>query len=148
MLTVDPGKITGWVLSRGADIIGVGEAPHLEFLTFAFDEARAGLDLLVCEAFIIGPETLKKSRGENWSLEQIGALRWMAHAVGAGAQFVLQRPSDAKTTVTDDLLHALDWWHVGSDHARDALRHLALYLMRTDQVFLARAAHALHGGAA
>lgn len=42
----------------------------------------------------------------------------------------LQSPSDAKSVVTDDRLRALGLWQVGQVHARDACRHLALFLRK------------------
>jgi hypothetical protein len=42
----------------------------------------------------------------------------------------IQSPSDAKGTVTDERLKALGLWQVGQIHARDACRHLALFLRR------------------
>lgn len=42
----------------------------------------------------------------------------------------MQSASDAKSVVTDDRLRALGLWQVGQQHARDACRHLALFLRR------------------
>lgn len=42
----------------------------------------------------------------------------------------LQSASDAKSVVTDERLKALGLWQVGQQHARDAIRHLALFLRR------------------
>ena len=42
----------------------------------------------------------------------------------------LQSASDAKSVVTDDRLRSLGLWQVGQVHARDACRHLALFLRR------------------
>ena len=42
----------------------------------------------------------------------------------------MQSPSDAKSVVTDDRLRSLGLWQVGQVHARDACRHLALFLRR------------------
>jgi hypothetical protein len=41
-----------------------------------------------------------------------------------------QSASDAKSVVTDDRLRALGLWIRGQQHARDACRHLALFLRK------------------
>lgn len=43
---------------------------------------------------------------------------------------VMQSPSNAKTTMTDDRLRRLGLWLPGQPHARDATRHLVLYMRR------------------
>ncbi len=42
----------------------------------------------------------------------------------------LQSASDAKSVITDDRLRSLGLWQVGQVHARDACRHLALFLRK------------------
>jgi hypothetical protein len=44
-----------------------------------------------------------------------------------------QQPSDAKSTVTDDRLKRWGMWTVGQQHARDATRHLILFLRKVCQ---------------
>ena len=85
----------------------------------------------MCESYVITASTLRKTRGENWSLESIGALRWMAnkHRV----EFVLQTPADAKRFADDRKLKAAGWYFpTPGGHANDAARHLMLYLARND----------------
>jgi len=42
----------------------------------------------------------------------------------------LQSSSDAKSVVTDERLKQLGLWQAGQQHARDACRHLALFLRK------------------
>lgn len=42
----------------------------------------------------------------------------------------IQSPSDAKSVVTDERLKQLGLWQTGQVHARDACRHLALFLRK------------------
>lgn len=133
ILTVDPGKLTGW----GVYLDGQATFAHSEFMTF-HGQALAWLDncvvkdykpLVVAERFVITANTIKKSRGDtNWSIETIGVLRFLCHRYGF--DFELQGPSEAKKFGTDALIRKLGWWTRGSDHARDAARHLALALAR------------------
>lgn len=128
ILAVDPGKMTGWATySCGRAVFG--EDQFMEF------HRRAEAYLLrvpcrvICERFVIGGGTVRVARGDtNWSIETIGVLRYLCDR--EGAPFELQGAADAKRFGTDSLLRRLRWWTPGSDHARDAARHLALTLAR------------------
>ena len=86
------------------------------------------LDHVACESFRITAHTAKLSPAP-WSLEIIGALRWLCHRNGIG--FTLQTPGDAKRFATDTKLDKLGWARPpGAGHARDAQRHLLLFLVR------------------
>lgn len=136
VLALDPGKTTG-VAEWG------GEEPPMTDQIVGFEatllvvaqwlgEWEVGEDrAVVMEDFVITPATGKKSR-QNFSLELIGAVRWMClqHKV----KFVLQTASEAKAFVTDDRLKHIGWWVKGQDHARDALRHLLLFLIKTREI--------------
>ena len=132
LLVVDPGKVTGWVVwDQGSRQLEAGEHVAEAFLDLAWARLlepapEATLDGVVCEAFIIGPGTLRVDRGANWSLEQIGALRLLARR--AGAFFLLQPPA-SRRAATDERLQAAGLWVPGG-HARDAARHLLIYLLR------------------
>jgi hypothetical protein len=45
-------------------------------------------------------------------------------------ELTLQSPSNAKTTVTNERLKRWGLWSVGEQHARDATRHLILWLRK------------------
>ena len=51
---------------------------------------------------------------------------WSEKLIGV----TVQSPSDAKSVVTDERLKALGLWIRGQQHARDACRHLALFLRK------------------
>jgi hypothetical protein len=136
---LDPGKATGmaWWGGLEADAVEV-----------TFDDAGAALEawievatestdgcVVACERFTIGPDTIRKSRG-NWSLELIGVARFLCRR--HGAEFRLQAPGDAKGLFPDEALRRLGWWH-HSGHARDALRHLGLARIATGDRALAEA---------
>lgn len=133
ILAVDPGKRTGWATYSGIRPY-FGEAGFSEFHEMAFawlDACRhqEKTPLVVCERFVITGGTTKVSRGDtNWSIETIGVLRWITERFGF--TFELQGAADAKRFGGDALLRRLGWWTRGSDHARDAGRHLALALAR------------------
>ena len=97
---------------------------------------NAPVEAVVCESFIITNATLTKSRGENWSLESIGALRFLCtqHEV----PFVLQTPARAKSFSTDEKLKRIGWHTAGKGHATDASRHLLLYAVSNGLLELGR----------
>ncbi|CAB4197885.1 hypothetical protein UFOVP1519_26 [uncultured Caudovirales phage] len=130
ILAVDPGLMTGacryWF---GAGIEPGFELPYLLFLDWTWKalEAHGPATIVVMEEFRINSGTAKKAPAP-WSLEVIGAVRWMA--TYHGAQFVMQSAADAKTFVSNDKLKVAGAWFTNLEHARDAGRHLLLYLAR------------------
>lgn len=99
-----------------------------EFASVWVGQNPAGV--VICESFRITQETIRKSR-QTASLEIIGVLRWLASS--HGHKFVLQTPADAKRFMTDAKLRSLDWYSpTTGGHTNDALRHLGLYLAKTE----------------
>lgn len=137
ILTVDPGRATGWgVLEHGS--VYFGEESFESFPEWAeeFLRGRSGF-LVAAERFVISQGTVTKARTDtNWSIELIGVLRYLTRK--HGHEFLLQGAADAKRFGSDKLLRQLGWWTPGSDHARDAARHLALALARRDPADLDR----------
>ena len=128
ILAVDPGKTTGYSIWSAKDRID-GELYVEAFLDFAWDKLEHGnIDVVVCERFVINARTAQLTQAP-WSLEQIGALRFMCKKFDV--DFVLQNASDAKKFATDKLLTNYGWPRPpGGGHARDAQRHLLVYLVR------------------
>lgn len=136
VLAVDPGKATGFAVWRDGER-EVGEAEMMDFLSRAEEwlVAYASSDetVIVCERYVISPATLKMSR-QTWSLEIVGALKYLAHKFGA--RFVLQDAIGTKRVITNDVLRSLGWYERGMDHGRDALRHLAVFLLSAHTIAL------------
>jgi len=132
-----------WIVSAGAvalmaiAVLGVsfvGERNAQGVLT------RELQTRLIVEDFIITAETLKKSR-QTWSLEAIGALRYLVELFGdypipvddgrgliiPRISMTLQSPSSAKAFATNDKLRNVGWYVPGKGHANDAARHLLVY---------------------
>lgn len=129
VLAVDPGKTTGYALWIPPNDIQAGQAEFFDFLvrTEAWLLQYGQQTKVVAERFIINQGTVKNTQAP-WSLEVIGALRYLALKHGSG-ELVMQSPSDAKRFSSDDRLKRLDWWQRGQGHANDALRHLLLFLV-------------------
>ena len=131
ILAIDPGGTTGWALADEdhLDLVTSGQAAQFEFCQMAEEHAagsfRAPVDVIVCESYTVTPATIKLTR-EYAALEIIGTLRYLAQR--DKRKFKLQTPAAAKRFMTDARLRNLGWWQPGKDHARDALRHLGLYL--------------------
>jgi len=136
ILAVDPGKMTGWVfyeIGRPKSFTG-DEAPQLEFLDMVWRVLpKDRLDTIVVEDFIISPRTAKLTRGD-WSLEQIGTLRWMAHQWDVKFDDS-QTPRAAKPFAPDTMLKRVGWFvRTAGGHRNDAARHMLLYLARTGRL--------------
>lgn len=125
---VDPGKMTGFSRVDAGVWQGAWELPMDDFLAYAegymLERHREGVQAVVaCEDFKITVQTAKKSQGDRqWSLEQIGVLRWMARKYGH--TFELASPSDAKRFGPDEKLKAAGWWIPGRGHGNDATRQI------------------------
>ncbi len=111
------------------DLVTSGQAKQFEFCQMAEEHLigayKAPVDVVVCESYTVTPATIKLTR-EYAALEIIGTLRYLAEA--HGRKFKLQTPAAAKRFMVESRLRNLGWWRPGEDHARDALRHLGLYL--------------------
>jgi hypothetical protein len=126
ILAVDPGVTTGWALYGGDKLQGSGESPIDPFLDMACQHIKNGfVKVVVCEDFIITTHTGRKSQDGRYNFEEIGVLRRECRLVRI--PFELQMPSRALKFVDDAKLRRLDWYVKGG-HARDAVRHLVLYL--------------------
>ncbi len=126
VFAVDPGKVTGYAVWIDGILMGSGELPHYEFLALA-EKTVPTCTAVACEDYRVTPATLKKT-WQPWSLYQIGTLDYWCRA--SGVEFALATPAEAKGFATDERLRALGWWFPGVGHARDAGRHLLLYLVR------------------
>jgi hypothetical protein len=133
VLAVDPGKVTGYVLYEDGKRIE-GELPFEDFLAYVAEIiTTTSLDAVVCERYIISAQTGKLSQAP-WSLETIGVLRFLCNWKSS-TSFVLQNVGDAKRFATDERLNHIGWKRPsGAGHARDAQRHLLLYLVNNSLI--------------
>jgi hypothetical protein len=132
VLAVDPGLTTGYVLWKNGKRIE-GENKCEDFLKIAVKLIESKkIDYVVCERFIISAQTAKFSQAP-WSLEQIGVLRYFCERYSI--PFTLQNVSDAKRFATEERLKQIKWKRPkGGGHARDAQRHLLLFLVKNDMI--------------
>lgn len=128
----DPGLTTGWaVMDRTTGVVHCGEDDFDAFCALADSWLGTwGGDVHVCgERFTINVATASKTQAP-WSLEVIGVVRYLCRKHGCG-DLVLQSPSDAKRLVTNAHIRQLGWWKKGTKgHDKDALRHLAVQLLK------------------
>lgn len=132
---MDPGKMTGCAtfVPTMETVPQAWEAPQDTFVDWAYDCLTAvPPSIILMERYTVTAETLRKSRGDNWSLEQIGVVRHLCRR--HGHTFELQSPSDAKKLASNQRLRQLGWYVPGKGHANDALRHLLLGLARHGQL--------------
>lgn len=132
VIAFDPGETTGYgVWGYPKDEPSFGQAPWFDAATWAIEFVPAMVQhvdvQLVSESFVITANTIKKSR-ENWSLEFIGVLRWLAMRY-TDRELILQSPGSAKSFSSDARLEAIGWRQKGKVHANDAARHMLVYLV-------------------
>lgn len=128
LIAVDPGLTTGvamWdpeVEQRPTAVQYDVSGMH----AFIHTTCMQGYDVydIVCESFTISERTMKMTR-QTWSLELIGALKYVSEI--RGHTFTLQTPAAAKRFADNTRLRQIGWYVPGRDHANDALRHLFLY---------------------
>ena len=120
--------MTGWVLWTDGTR-EEGELQAERFLDFAARLIDGGkVDTVVCERYVVTVRTATLTQAP-WSLESIGVLRFLCRR--AGIEFHLQNVADAKRFATDQRLNNLGWRKPpGAGHARDAQRHLLIWLVR------------------
>lgn len=153
IIGIDPGKTTGWALWKipRDSMYGNGQSEIVErysgeirgsesdqvFKLCRFFRTVQGLDYklgpaVVCESFDFGsplsdPEVYSPVRiaamlqfcFEQTSLKQVG-----------DARLVMQSRTIAKRVASDQRLKAAGLWKPGSDHERDAERHILTALKR------------------
>lgn len=128
ILAIDPGTMTGFACAHNdGTLMFTDQYPRQEFCDWLYDYARTNGDELhvVMEKFTISERTLKASRaGSHDALSVIGMVQW-ASLHFCGRDLVWQQPNEVMALVTNDRLKALGWY-VKKEHARDALRHLAV----------------------
>lgn len=126
IIAMDPGGATGLAFYQtGVDWFRSCEMQGFDDV--ARELQNCGADVFVVEGFKITARTHKLDQGAfEQTLDLIGACR--AAALHSGAKFVRQYNTD-KAFGTNDKLHKLGWWSVGSEgHDNDAARHLLKYL--------------------
>lgn len=129
LVAIDPGALTGVAFWHDDYTL---PSSH-EYEPGDFYEAMHVLSrrqpscVVICEAFVITQATVRKSF-QPWSLEMIGVVKAACFIGGHELWTPLPKASEAKSMVSNEVLHKLGWWHRGGEgHANDALRHLARY---------------------
>lgn len=131
---IDPGKKSGFVVANyDTDANKVESYETYELDQMEVCEWLEGINgqedvEIVFEKFFITTETGKKN-DVHYSLEIIGVIRYFAWKYQI--PLYSQSPSDAKNFCDNKRLKNVDLWHVGGEgHAKDALRHLVLHLVK------------------
>jgi len=153
LLAFDPGQTTGWsliVLPRkgldGKDIFSSNfETLLLNRLEWRHGQINCEHEdfgaremMKLCEkwpnaAVLVEDFILRANRNEMTRnlLSPVRVTAKLEHYLWrVGRQMILQQPSMAKTTVTDDRLKIWNCYVPGQPHARDADRHILTYIRR------------------
>lgn len=131
ILSVDPGKSTGWAVLWPGRTPFSGEVPgryefeeHFELI---LEQYPGQMSAIICEDYV--DDSTAKSRQVD-ALRIIGYLDGRCHALGI--PFILQ-PRTVQRWSSPAKLRALGWWAVGQDHGRSALKHLLFWLCNTQE---------------
>lgn len=127
VVAVDPGGTTGlalWAPGLGLSLLEKDPEAAVDWLHLL---AEGDKKTFVVERYIITPATAKMSQQHD-ALEIIGVIKFLARKYGHA--LVMQKPAEAKGYSTDQKLKNVGWYQPGKPHARDASRHLLLYLSR------------------
>lgn len=139
VLALDPGKATGYAVWKDGEF-HASSYPYQTCLDrfmsrITHPDAYEAYDAVVCEDFLITERTTK-THSTVWrkgqELEMIGCFRWACGIYGV--EFSTQTAKQAKTFSTDKKLKKLGWWTTGTDHPRDATRHLVRYLFNHGEI--------------
>lgn len=141
VLAIDPGKLSGIALFQKADFDN-GDRPTLMWsdelpwpqigtrVEATLNTLYAKVDVVV-ERFIITTSTATKTQAP-WSLEVIGAVRWLAYKANAG-ELIMQEPASVMKFMPNKRLKDIGMWHVGgAGHALDAIRHGVVFLINKE----------------
>lgn len=130
VVALDPGKTAGlawWKTGMWSPVLQ--EAPLFDALHRIHRAANdRKLTHLVVEDFIITIETAKKQQDHS-ALDGLGTMRYLATLYEL--PLVTYRASEAKTFAPNVLLRNVGWYVPGQGHARDASRHLILFLVQS-----------------
>lgn len=129
----DPGLRSGWATWEDGRIESgildpTEQCEHLSHWAGAHYQREDAL--IAFERYTITESTAKKSQ-QTWSLELIGAGKWIAHTHGIRFLEPLPKPAEAMGFCPDARLRAMGLWTPGKeDHERVARKHLVLQLAK------------------
>lgn len=159
VVSFDPGGTTGWAVfcvqfdaMRNIEGKILNRIPYWNAGEFTGDENKQVDEMLglvqawddakiVMEDFVL--RKFSMLRDLLAPVRVISAFTYGLHAVSDSRQIILQQPSLAMTTITDDRLRRLGYWTPlsGQPHARDAVRHSITWLRRAKEIMKIQVDH-------
>jgi hypothetical protein len=131
VIWLDPGLHTGWATLLHGVHFDSGEGILPEIGELLEDHARIYQQRMALgwEQFIITPGGGRSSTAGP-AIETIGTARWLGYK--HECQMLPPVPSAMRTCVSVPTLKKLGWHCPGMDHANQAARHLAAWMLRED----------------
>lgn len=122
-LALDPGGTTGCAIFNGNhdDGISTWEDVYDEYTLHDTLESTKP-DIIICENFLWQP----RNKVDFRPVKALGIIE--GYCTHSGTKLVMQNPSTGKGFWTNAKLKACGEYVVGSEHERDAVRHLLHYL--------------------
>jgi hypothetical protein len=150
ILGLDPGERTGWAWFHDFELIGSGEIQTgtvsltvknlIEKLTWVLEQSGINSPFGIGSAssletdklhFAVEDYRVYKQKADShinspvYTVKVIALIEYVAHINKIPIR--LRMAEHAKTFVTDERLKSWGFWQRGERHARDAIRHAALY---------------------
>lgn len=142
VFAIDPGVTTGWCFAKSADLRSANPAQEWDIASGQMngDEYQQSYDLwrlikhvgecaVIIEDFV--PQELNKARhflSPVRITNQLTMLLWVDKR-----KWLLQMPSLAKGTISDEYMRSINLWDKGQPHANDAMRHALLFARRVQR---------------
>lgn len=130
---IDPGETTGlarWDSSWSIDKIEWLQVPAISIAPALKSFILPGSNV-ACERYVIGANTVKKSRKPtDTTMKIIGVVE--DTCTSNDASLTMQASGDAKSFGHDRTMRRLGWYIRSHRHATDAARHMLLLIARRD----------------
>lgn len=148
ILAVDPGTHTGWAFVDtelgmkesfcGGELLVVGDDPNGDYRmaleVWSLSEELGGVDRWVIEDFILLPASVRGGMSmdrSGLSSVRVGAsLYTFLRTMGWGDEDIYWQMPSVMTVIDSGRLERAGMWVVGSEHARDAAKHLLIHLRK------------------
>ena len=139
ILAMDGGKVSGLAAfepyARDFESLELPTWEAVGWIDTLLSHPRVEVEAVIVEKFVITARTLKLTRGENWTLEANGAVRYLCHE--HGVPYFDYSAHDSKAFGTTNKLYRVGWLSpTEGGHRDDAARLILKYFADHDRLHL------------